>query len=476
MKKIMALLTAVFLALTACSQTGADAGPPETEDSVTVTGAETLPSSYLPEADYGGIEFGILAAAEQWIRTYESGMTGDIIDDAVYKRNRDVEERFGLVLNYIPFNGYSAGMSKVKTALSESVYSGTNEFDVMVADGYYVGDYVFDNLLMPLDGLGAFDFEREHWITDTIEQHRLASKVYFAAGYWSINTLRMNICLFINRTLAESSNLEDAYGLVFDGKWTFDVMLDQAKAAAADIDGDGSMGENDLWGIVTSGGDAVCPMQTAMGCFFTELEEGRLKLRAPGERLAEANENLYRLLSDKAVTYKTGGSSDVIEKMLGAFAGSRALFMIYRLDMTEQAVIREMEGYGLLPLPKLNEAQEEYIGSGGCDVAAIPAGVRDSEMSSVICDALSSYGYYDVLPKYYDTVLAYKYARDENSIRMLDYICMNIYTDPAVTFAKMLDGIYYQTGTETFVSNFESKIGSLNKRLSDALDTLGQAS
>jgi hypothetical protein len=475
MKRIFALLTAlILLSLTACSDTEAKTDNQAAETTGTVTEAETLPSWYLPAKDYEGTVYNILTAAEQWIRTYESELTGDIIDDAVYKRNRDVEERFNVKLNYVSFNGYMAGMDAVKTALSEAVLSGTNEFDIMVADGYYVGDYIFDNLLMPLDGLEAFDFDREHWLTDTIEQHKLNGRVYFAAGYWSINTIRMNICLFVNRVLAESKNLEDTYDLVFDGKWTIDRMLGQAKQTAGDIDGNGKMDENDLWGIVTSGADAVCPMQTAMGYKFTESADGRLRLKALGEQLVEVNDKLFELLENKEYTFKTASSGDVIGTMLGTFAGGNALFMIYRLDMTEQGIIRGMDGYGLLPLPKLNEAQEEYIGSGGCDIAAIPMAVRDSEMSAVICDALSSYGYYDVLPKYYDTVLAYKYTRDDNSIKMLDFICKNIYTDPAVTFAKMLDSVYYKTGTSSLASKYDSKIDSLNKKLSDALDQLGQ--
>ena len=50
-------------------------------ETVTETTEETVTeiSDNLPEMDYEGIDYNILAAAEQWIQFYESELTGDVI-------------------------------------------------------------------------------------------------------------------------------------------------------------------------------------------------------------------------------------------------------------------------------------------------------------------------------------------------------------------------------------------------------------
>ena len=53
----------------------------------------------LPEKDYGGYEFRIIA--EEWTASGEldcTEETGDMFNDAVYRRNQLVGERFGVIL------------------------------------------------------------------------------------------------------------------------------------------------------------------------------------------------------------------------------------------------------------------------------------------------------------------------------------------------------------------------------------------
>lgn len=474
-KNTGALLLALCTVLLSSAACGENAGEPlssgaPAQETAAETEAAFVPADYLPEADYGGKEFHILTAAEQWYSTYESEQTGDVLNDAVYDRNRTVEERFNTDLCYDCFNGYSAGMSSVKTALTESVLSGTAEYDLVVADGYYVSNYVFDNLLSPLDDFIAFDFTREHWLTDTINEHRLAGKAYFAVGYLSVNTMRQTIILFWNKKISEQYDLGNFYDLVLDGKWTKDKMKELALEATADTDGDTTMTENDCWGVISSAVDAIGPMQTAMGHKYTSSADGSFVMRPLDERLVGINDFLYEMLNGKNYTFLLNSE---VAKMTAMFAADKGLFLLYRLDMSETEDIRNMDNYGFLPLPKYDEAQEDYTGAGGCDVAAIPTLVDDAEMSSVLCDAIAAYGYYDVLPVYYDVVLTTKYARDENSVKMLDIIVKNIYTDPAMTFSGLCNNIYYSIGKKNIASSYEKTLSGITKNIDKALANLG---
>ena len=133
-----------------------------------------------------------------------------------------------------------------------------------------------------------------------------------------------------------------------------------------------------------------------------------------------------------------------------------------------------MSDYAILPMPKYDETQKEYVGSGGCDIAAIPAVVKDGDMSAVICEALSAYGYCDVLPVYFSVVLPDKLSRDEETAKILNMICSSIYTDPAMTFSKILDNIYYSIGSsQNISSSYAKKISKLNENLRKSIEELG---
>ncbi|MCR5264379.1 MAG: hypothetical protein K6D94_10920 [Clostridiales bacterium] len=481
MRILCAALAAILLLMTAScgGAEKADTAAGTGETSVTPAAAEeetsAPPADYLPNSDFGGYEFHILTAADQWYSTYSSELTGDLIDDAVYYRNMNVEQRFGVKLVYDRFDGYSAGMSSVKEALSGSVLSGDGSYDMLVADGYYVSDYIFDGLLSKLDGFDAFDFTQQHWLTDTIEEHRLKGGTYLAIGSISINTIRMNIVVFCNKLMSDNLQLGDIYQPVNDGKWTVEHLTSNAVKASGDIDGDGKMGENDRWGILGSGSDVFAPMLTGMGYRFTYTDsDGFMQLKSPDGLLTGINEKIHGLQTDKSISYVESPGNTDKKDIFDKFAAGEGLYLFYRLDTAERQMIREMDDYGIMPLPKYDEEQQGYVGSGGCDIAAVPAVVNDGNMCAVICEALSAYGYHDVYPVYYDVVLPNKLSRDSDTAKILDMICSGIYTDPAMTFSKILDNIYYSVGSSANISSsFEKKIAKLNATLIKSISELG---
>lgn len=479
-KTAVCLLLSLMILTTACgnaANTQSSGEAKETSAETTERHEETvkIPADYLPEHDFGGYEFHVLTAADQWYSTYSSELTGDLIDDAVYYRNMSVEQRFGVKLVYDRFDGYSAGMSSVKEALSGSVLSGDASYDMLVADGYYVSDYIFDGLLSKLDGFDAFDFSQEHWLTDTIKEHRLKGGTYLAIGSISINTIRMNIVIFCNKLMSDNLQLGDIYQPVNDGKWTVEYMTSCAVKAAGDIDGDGKMGENDRWGILGSGSDVFAPMLTGMGYRFTYTDsDGFMQLKSPDELLTGINEKIYSLQTDKSISYVESPANKDKKDIFTKFAAGEGLYLFYRLDTAELQMIREMEDYGIMPMPKYDEGQKDYIGSGGCDIASVPAVVNDGDMCAVICEALSAYGYHDVYPVYYDVVLPDKLSRDSDTAKILNMICSSIYTDPAMTFSKILDNIYYSIGSSANIaSSYEKKITKLNTALIKSISELG---
>lgn len=80
--------------------------------------------------------------------------------------------------------------------------------------------------------------------------------------------------------------------------------------------------------------------------------------------------------------------------------------------------------YGILPYPKWDEAQTEYytMVDGSHDILAVPITATNLERTGIITEALSAESYKRVIPAYYETALKTKYARDDESVQMLDMI------------------------------------------------------
>ena len=149
MKKALRLMVITLLTvqiLVSCG--GMDHGTPKdptdtTTDAESTTAAETSILDSLPERDYEGTEYTILAPIEQVVTKYlVEDMTGENLSDAIYKRNKDVEEMYNIRFNYDVVNGYAAGMSDVHKRLTGSVLAGDCTYDLFVGSSAYVSSLV----------------------------------------------------------------------------------------------------------------------------------------------------------------------------------------------------------------------------------------------------------------------------------------------------------------------------------------------
>ena len=86
---------------------------------------------------------------------------------------------------------------------------------------------------------------------------------------------------------------------------------------------------------------------------------------------------------------------------------------------------KEMEtDFGVLPVPKYNEKQEDYITwtNGICSTSSITKAAQNLERLGPTIEILAILSYQRVTPAFYDTVLQRKSVRDEESQGMLDII------------------------------------------------------
>ena len=129
--------------------------------------------------------------------------------------------------------------------------------------------------------------------------------------------------------------------------------------------------------------------------------------------------------------------------------------------------------YGVLPLPKYDEAQENYTSLGWSHIMMIP-NTADADFTGLVTEWMSYYGNKLIRPKFYDSLMSVRFAQDEETVDMLDIIFNNRVYDLGDTVwgDKLRDGVFKEMFTNNdraISSKFESMRTVMEKTISDAV-------
>jgi hypothetical protein len=150
--------------------------------------------------------------------------------------------------------------------------------------------------------------------------------------------------------------------------------------------------------------------------------------------------------------------------------------MLFEGLLKYAAYMRDMkDDFGIIPLPKYDEAQAAYYSTPGAGINffAVPVTVKDTECVSAVLEGLAILGHQDIIPTYYEIVLKSKYSRDEESAEMLDIIRENIIVDfGAQIYSHVVNklnsiGYFLAEGNENFSSFYAENEGIFIKNLEE---------
>lgn len=352
----------------------------------------------------------------------------DIVNQAVYERNLRIEERFGVdyIAHAIP------GQWNVKddflNTMRNSILSGSQAFDLIMAYQGYITDLGVADLHMNLHNVPYLkdDLDNVYFFQDNVKELTVNDTLYFLVGDYSLTYWEYLYVMYFNKQIAENENLEDIYQLVRDGKWTIDKCIEMAKGVFRDLDGNGWASDEDQFGYITD-------IPNTTDAFFShfdvqsthEDENGNIVVDLDQSKMVSILEKMidFYATDDVFSFYSTSDMTADQIPLDDIFTENRTLFYPERLDKAK--TYRSMEtDFGIVPYPKWDELQEGYYtqSQGGYSVAVIPIDAKNPEMSGALLDVLSALSYDYVTPAYYDMALKNKFARDEESGEMLDLI------------------------------------------------------
>ena len=237
MKRIVTLLLfAALLTSISCGGTGNHA---ETDD-ITTSDAPVIPEpDYVyPQLDLGEREFTILNTAQNYnfYTTLDiEEQTGDPVDDAIFNRNRFLEDTFNMKI--VIDESYQ--LDKASEALRKTIIAGEDVYDVAFLRDFWLSGLISDGGPADLQDYDGFRFSEAWWDSEATEISRLGDKrkILYAYTDASLADFEGTLVTFFNEKYLGDLGLDAPYQLVRDGKWTFDRFGDYMKAGT-NLNGD----------------------------------------------------------------------------------------------------------------------------------------------------------------------------------------------------------------------------------------------
>lgn len=489
--RISSALTAMLLlaaSLTACGDTAetpveTDGGTAAETAAVTeVTEAVPVyePDNLPEELDFGGTTahiFGWNASSNDELFFVEEA-DGDIVNDAVYLRNRTVEERLNLSMTFTLSAGAFDDRGAWVTQVKKSTVAGDGANDIVA--GYSMSGATLANsrLLLDLMELDYLNFEKPWWPDSLIKEATCGGKLYFCSGDISTNMIYYLYSVYFNKALAQNYDVENLYDLVRNGEWTLDKMIEICSELYSDLNGDGKKDPADQFGYTTHNvwSDSFF---FASGLRTTEIGTNGLPVLS-AEFGGEKTQDLLVKLIDmfKGNSMYLGDDYDIVRNQ---FLEGRALFLTTEVYYAKKYLRDTQIEYGILPVPKYDEAQEDYytVSSFPYTLFGIPVDAKDPSMSAAILECLASESYRTVSPALFEVALKVKYAGDDDASEMYDIIRSSNVFDFGRIFNDSLNGDTYYlfrnslaNGKDNWISTYEKSSKALNKRLDKLITNL----
>ncbi len=467
MKRLLATFLALALLLpalmTSCSEKNPEEAPEQSAAPVSadIPGSEpaeeeeeTRPPHNLPEMDFGGASFRISAFdGSNSVPTLQpEELNGEAVNDAIYNRNTLLTETYDFVFDTVPYGtDYGAHTREISTM----VRAGDDAYEMIY--GHVVGtcNNAINGDYMNLYELPYIDFGAVWWPAQSVDEMTVFGRMFTITGSATYSQLAAAKVVFFNKDLTAQYGLEEPYNLVRSGDWMIDALIGTTKDIYQDTNGNGERDPSDLYGYGTG------PMQNGFFVstntpILSRTEDGGKEITVMTDRTVALVEKLYSWYYESGSVYlkmdvagETGYATE--------FASGHTVFSFGHINHAPSYYRASDISYGILPQPKYDSEQESYIAFACPSLFSVPITCQNTELAGFVFEAMTYYGYFDVIPVYYGTTLKGKVADSPDDIEMLEIVNDALTVSFAYCYDNWEGFAHFLSGT---VMNFTETGGS----------------
>ncbi len=489
------LLVAMLLTMVACDNT-TETSNTQSNDATTSTDASTPDeeSRYVADVPTTGFEGETLTFM---IRDQEHGVfqtwdfqseefNEEVINDALDKRNGYIEDTFGITLEAFKVGGernYGTMYDKIDLAAN----AGSEDFDIAYAALYDMVKLAGNQALYDVNEIKNIDTTKPWWSQTALKEITIVNRCFGLIGSISVQINETVQGVLFNKQMFKDNEFGDPYQLVKEDKWLMDTMFSFAKDIYEDTgDLPGQIDIKDTFGIGGQNDTIYNYFYGANGRTVLLDNDGIPSITLDDESNVTKLSYIVEKIRDKEVFMNAndyfnvpGYTSSPSEYIVNAFAESRMLF--YCEGLLHVDTFRNYDiDFGVLPVPKYDENQENYshlIGAWGATCVVFPIHLDEErlEFASAVVEAMSAESLNTLVPAYYDKLLKKRDTRDEEGEDMLDIIFNTISIDAGLTFnwgsIKTVFTSMISQGPDSFASGYDKLEESIKNEMETTVET-----
>ncbi len=393
---------------------------------------------------------------------YTEGQSGDLtqrslktdmlnesdVDVATRARDARLKEQLGLELDIVATDG----INNMESYLGNSVATGLADWDILAGYQYYGISLAKKGYLLNLKDLASqnadyIDLEADYWAKQYNDAMSYKGAYYWITGDMALRYIGGAYCTYVNDAIYKEK-LDAYYGSIYDiakeGKWTLDLLIEMAARCYEDSgDVEGEPDAQDTIGFGWEANDIIDGMAYGAGAVYTYTDP------ATGEVAIAVNNQHTIDISQKLNTLaKIGGFSYRFEDMdsgavMNAFANGTIAFTVNKLFCADPYLDDMEDGYCIIPVPKYDETQEDYITGvhESCTIFGIYYGSQKVPQAAAALEFLCAYSSDKVAYLYYEAALKGRYTRDPDAAAMIDLIHRTTTTQFGVAWSNEIGNL-----------------------------------
>ena len=480
-----ALLAAMCLAaLAGCGSAPAD--PAETSepsapdgkasetqpaDKPSETETEVFPDIEKMDYDYDitVLHYYVSDTWSPWEEIAVDTMTGDILTDDIFDRNRWLQEEYN-----IRVHNTNCAHNELKQKIDAQIQTGGDDFQMLDTFGFGSGKLMGQFYFQNMRSIPTIDFNNPWWNQDILKAYSIAGYVEFAASDMLLLDKGATSLMVFNQELADELGITDPYQQVRDGDWTIEALTVDMAQGCSELNGDAVMNGEDQWGLAC-GDDLSLALYVSSGSRFIQtdeegffyysfLEEDSLDIMMDIFEQVMLSQNFFNSYINRGTVCPSFNDGQV----LFTYGMAKSTKSLRALDMV----------YGLVPVPKYDDLQEEYVSWVNAwhdSMFAIMSTAPEPDTIGAALELLGYYSFYRIRSDLYDNVICGRGTRNAESIEMLNILFANRVYDMGISFDSANSfADHVQRNTATGSSSFASLIAShqndLEKHIADLND------
>jgi len=405
-------------------------------------------------AGYEGSEYNEIAPLAEEVAV------GDIINEAVLKRNQMTEEKLGVQITAIES---SYGCFEFNQDIERSVLAGDNAYDAVCGTMTTMYKCAVQNLLYNLADISSLDLSHSWWdqkISTLCNFGTTEDIIYFANGDINYLDNYASHMLYFNKSMMGRLSIDLPYDLVREHKWTYDALYNMIRNVYQDLDNDGKVSFDDQFGLVTN----ISALERFVPCSdisLVNLDENGNCTPNLSDRVFTVVDKYFDLLAENQNVWLDDGGAYAKIFLRGDSLFTEDYLCFFAGDCKDME-----DDYGAVPFPLFDESQEQYYAPVnmmyGTSIGVITN--ADVTLAGYVLDVMAAYSVDTVTNAVIETNCKIKAIRDEDTIDMLEIAFAGVLNPlHTITAWGKIDQQIFIPMLSTQNNNFASRIEKFEK-------------